>query len=153
MNPPPIYILVICTGNRARSQMAQGWLTHLGGERVHVDSAGVEPKGVHPLAIQVMAEVGIDIAHHTSDHIDRYAANDYDLVLTVCDAAREVCPVIPGAKRILHHGFTDPDQPELSDADLARLFRQVRDEIGDYCRCILNDSETSANITRSLGSR
>ena len=153
MNPPPIYILVICTGNRARSQMAQGWLTHLGGERVHVDSAGVEPRGVHPIAVQVMSEVGIDISHHTSDHTDRYAANDYDIVLTVCDAVREVCPVIPGAKRILHHGFTDPDQPELSDADLARRFRQVRDGIGDYCRSILNDSETSADITRSLGSR
>ena len=150
MNPPPIYILVICTGNRARSQMAHGWLTHLGGERVHVDSAGVEPKGVHRLAVQVMAEVGIDIAHHT---FDRYAANDYDLVLTVCAAAREVCPVFPGAKRILHHGFVDPDRPNLDDAQLSDLFRSVRNEIGDYCRSLLNDLETSADITRSLGSR
>lgn len=137
MNPPTFRILVICTGNRARSQMAHGWLNHLGGERVHVDSAGVEPKGVHPLAIRVMAEVGIDISAHTSDHIDNYAANDYDLVLTVCDAAREVCPVFPGARHTLHHGFTDPDQPELGHAELPGLFRQVRDEIGDYCRSLL----------------
>ena len=137
MNPPPIYILVICTGNRARSQMAQGWLTHLGDERVHVDSAGVEPRGVHPIAVQVMAEVGIDISHHTSDHTDRYAANDYDLALTVCDAAREICPVFPGVKRTVHHGFTDPDQPKLSATELENLFRRVRDEIGDYCRSLL----------------
>ena len=138
MNLIPLRILVICTGNRARSQMAHGWLNHLGGEQTHVDSAGVDPKGVHPLAIRVMAEVGIDISRHTSDHIDHYAANDYDLVLTVCDAAREVCPVFPGARRNLHHGFTDPDQPELSDTELVDLFRNVRDEIGDYCRALVN---------------
>ena len=135
----PLRILVICTGNRARSQMAHGWLNHLGGGRTHVDSAGVDPKGVHPLAIQAMAEVGIDISRHTSDHIDNYAANDYDLVLTVCDAAREVCPVLPGARRTLHRGFTDPDQPQLSDSELVDLFRNVRDEIGDYCRDVLNE--------------
>ena len=133
----PFRILVICTGNRARSQIAQGWLAHLGGEGIQVDSAGVDPKGVHPIAVQVMAEVGIDISAHTSDHVDRYVAGGYDLVLTVCDSAREVCPVFSGARRTLHHGFTNPDQPELSDAALVRLFRQVRDEIGDYCRSLL----------------
>lgn len=137
MNPLPLSILVICTGNRARSQMAHGWLAHLGGEGVQVDSAGVDPKGVRPIAVQVMAEVGIDISAHTSDHVDRYVANDYDLVLTVCDAAREVCPVFPGARRALHHGFTDPDQPQLSEAELIELFRSVRDQIGDYCRRLL----------------
>ncbi len=137
MDTPPFRILVICTGNRARSQMALGWLAHLGGRRIHVDSAGTNPKGIHPLTIKVMAEVGIDISAHTSDHIDRYAANHYDLALTVCDAASQVCPVLPGAKRTLHHGFTDPDQPELSDTELENLFRKVRDEIGDYCRSLL----------------
>ena len=133
----PFRILVICTGNRARSQMAHGWLTHVGGERVHVDSAGTDPKGVHPLAVKVMAEVGIDLSGHTSDNVDCYGANDYDLVLTVCDSAREVCPVFPGAKRTVHHGFTDPDRPQLSDAELLDLFRSIRDQIGDYCRRLL----------------
>ena len=142
----PFRILVICTGNRARSQMAHGWLARLGAGRVHVDSAGVEPKGVHPLAIRVMDEVGIDISGHTSDHVDRYAAGDYHLVLTVCDAAREVCPVFPGASRTLHRGFTDPDQPELNHAELLALFRQVRDEIGAYCRRLVQNSVTPAGF-------
>ena len=133
----PFRILVICTGNRARSQMAHGWLNNLAGERVHVDSAGTNPKGVHPLAVKVMAEAGIDISGHTSDNVDCYGTNDYDLVLTVCDSAREVCPVFPGAKRTVHHGFTDPDQPHLSDAELLDLFRSIRDQIGDYCRSLL----------------
>ena len=143
----PLRILVICTGNRARSQMAQGWLAHLGGEGVQVDSAGVDPKGVHPIAVQVMAEAGIDISAHTSDHVDRYVSSGYDIVLTVCDAAREVCPVFPGAKRTLHHNFIAPDQPQLSEAELVRLFRQVRDEIGDYCRRLVQDSGTWAGFT------
>ena len=132
-------ILVICTGNRARSQMAHGWLNHLGGERVAVDSAGTEPRGVHPLAVRVMAEVGIDISGHTSDHVDRYAADDYDLALTVCDAAREACPVFPGAQRTVHHGFVDPDQPGLEEPALVELFRTVRDQIGEFCRELLDD--------------
>ena len=74
------------------SQMAHGWLRHLGGARVEVESAGTAPKGVHPLAVQVMAEEGIEISHHTPIHVDRYAAQDFDLVLTVCDSARESCP-------------------------------------------------------------
>ena len=88
----PARILVICTANRARSQMAHGWLRHLGGARAEVESAGTEPKGVHPLAVQVMAEEGIEISRHTPIHVDRYAAQDFDLVLTVCDSARESCP-------------------------------------------------------------
>ena len=111
--PAPYCILVLCTGNRARSQMAHGWLRHIGGDRVEVDSAGTAPKGLHPLSVRVMAEVGIDISAHTSDHVDRYVAQDFDLVLTVCDSARESCPVFPGAKRMLHRGFEDTDRPGL----------------------------------------
>lgn len=133
----PYRILVICTGNRARSQMAHGWLTHLGGERVAVASAGTEPKGVHPLAVKVMAEVGIDISAHTSDPVDRYVAQDFDLVITVCDSAREQCPVFPGAKRTLHRAFEDPDYPELDEAALTDVFRRIRDEIGAFCRAVL----------------
>ena len=130
-------MLVIRTGNRARSQMAQGWLRHLGGNRVEVDSAGTEPKGVHPLAIRVMAEVGVDISGNTSNHVDKYVGEQYDLVVTVCDTARESCPVFPGAQRILHRAFEDPDRPETSASELADVFRRVRDEIGEFCRALV----------------
>ena len=133
----PFRILVICTGNRARSQMAHGWLKSLGGQQVEVASAGVEPKGVHPLAIRAMAEVGIDISAHTSDYVDSYLGQDFDLVLTVCDSARERCPVIPGAKRVLHREFEDPDRPDLNASELYALFSRIRDEIGDYARELL----------------
>ena len=133
-------ILVVCTGNRARSQMVQGWLGHLGGQRVHVDSAGINPRSEHPLAVRVMAEVGIDRSGHPSDHADQYADRDFDLVLTMCDAARESCPVFPGAKRTLHHGFADPDRPGLDDEALINLFRRVRDEIATFCRDLLENN-------------
>ena len=135
--PQPFRILVICTGNRARSQMAHGWLNHLGGESVTVDSAGTEPRGVHPLAVSVMAEVGIDISGHTSDPVDRYMGGIYELVLTVCDAAREACPVFPNAGRTLHRSFADPDRADLDGDALVAVFRQTRDEIGDFCRELL----------------
>ncbi len=132
--PTPFRILVICTGNRARSQMAHGWLRQLGGHAVQVASAGAQPRGVHPLAVRVMAEVGIDIASHTSDHVDDYIDVDFDLVLTVCDAAREVCPVFPRAVRQLHHGFEDPDKAGLDEEELLSVFRRIRDEIVACCR-------------------
>ena len=134
----PFRILVICTGNRARSQMAHGWLRQIGAERVEVSSAGTEPKGVHPIAVRVMEEVGIDISGHTSDHVDRYIEKEFDLVLTVCDSARESCPVFPGARRTLHRSFEDPDYPELSEAQLTVVFRRIRDEIGAFSRELLN---------------
>ena len=133
----PFRILVICTGNRARSQMAHGWLRHLGGDRIAVESAGTEPKGVHPIAIRVMAEAGIDISHHTSDPVDRYASEDFDLVVTVCDTAREQCPLFPGANRTLHQAFEDPDYPELTEAELTDVFRRIRDQIATFSRNLL----------------
>lgn len=146
----PFRILVLCTGNRARSQMAHGWLRHLGGERVAVESAGTAPKGLHPLSVRVMAEVGIDISSHTSDHVDRYVAQDFDLVLTVCNSARESCPVLPGAKRMLHRGFVDPDQPGLDEGELLVVFRWVRDEIGAYSRELLGSVYSDLQIVSEL---
>lgn len=136
--PHPFRILVLCTANRARSQMAHGWLRHLGGERVAVESAGTAPKGLHPLSVRVMAEVGIDISKHTSDHVDRYVEQEFDLVLTVCDSAREACPVFPGAKRMLHRSFEDPDSSGLDEDELLPVFRRVRNEIGEYSRELLD---------------
>ena len=130
-------ILVVCTGNRARSQMAHGWLRHLGGDRVAVESAGTAPKGVHPLAIKVMAEVGIDISGNTSDPVDDYLDDDFDIVVTVCDQAKEACPVFPGARRTLHRAFEDPDYPWMDTAELTDVFRRIRDAIGDFSRQLL----------------
>ena len=137
MHDSPFRMLVICTGNRARSQMAHGWLRHLGGERVLVRSAGTEPKGVHPVAIRVMAEVGIDISGNTSDHVDEYVDEDFDLVLTVCDHAKETCPVFPGARLTLHRDFEDPDYPWMGEEEFAEVFRRIRDEMGDFSRELL----------------
>lgn len=117
--------------------MAHGWLQSLGGDRVAVSSAGVEPKTVHPIAITVMAEVGIDISGHTSDHVDRYLDGEFDLVLTVCDAAREACPVFPRAGRTMHRAFEDPDYPWMNDEEMTDVFRGIRDRIGEFSRELL----------------
>ena len=134
MSQEPHRILAIRTGNRARSQLAHGWLRHLGGRRVTVDSAGTAPKGVHPIAVGVMSEVGIDISHHTSDSVDAYVNVEYDLVLTLCDVAKDNCPVFPNARRTLHHAFEDPDYPYMSPVEFHNVFRRIRDAIGDYSR-------------------
>lgn len=130
-------ILVLCTGNSARSQIAEGYLQHFAGDRAEVFSAGVDPKGVNPLAVQVMAEDGIDISHHTSDHVDQYVGQLFDYVITVCDNAREQCPIFPSQARRIHKSFTDPGhQPGMSALE---SFRQVRDEIRDYSRQFIAD--------------
>ncbi|MEX0775585.1 MAG: arsenate reductase ArsC [Phycisphaeraceae bacterium] len=139
-NAKPRY-LVLCTGNRCRSQMAEGWLRHFAGDRAEVFSAGTHPKGLHPLAVEVMAEAGVDISAHTSDHVSRYINEDFDCVITVCDSAREACPIFPGARRTLHHSFTDPDAP-LPLQEQTQLFRRIRDEIRDWAKAFV-DAEIS----------
>lgn len=124
-------ILVLCTGNSARSQLAQGYLQYFAGDRAVVYSAGVDPKGVNPAAVQVMAEDGIDISHHTSNHADEYIGISFDYVITVCDNAREQCPLFPDAVELIHHSFSDPGQP---GENLIASFRRVRDEIKVYSR-------------------
>lgn len=136
-------ILVLCTGNSARSQMAEGYLQHFAdasdrGERVQVYSAGVAPHGVNPLAIEVMAEDGIDISHHTSNHADEYTALPLDYVITVCDNAREQCPFFPSTAKKVHHSFTDPSHAPGHDR-LAQ-FRVVRDEIKAYSRQFIEEN-------------
>ena len=123
-------ILVLCTGNSARSQMAQGYLHYFAVDRAQVYSAGVAPHGVNPLAIQVMAEDGIDISHHTSNHADEYLDIPFDYVITVCDNAREQCPFFPSSAENLHHSFPDPGHTPGEDA--LTSFRRVRDLIKLY---------------------
>ncbi|MBT8197841.1 MAG: arsenate reductase ArsC [Acidimicrobiia bacterium] len=115
--------------------MAQGWLAHYLPDGV-IRSAGTAPKGVHPKSILAMAEVGIDISGHSSDHISEYLGEDWDLVVTVCDSAKETCPVVPGARRVVHHSFEDPDDETLSEEDQWALFRRVRDEVGEWARLL-----------------
>lgn len=129
-------ILVVCTGNRCRSQMAEGWLRHFGGEDVEVASAGTKPKGVHPLSIKVMADAGVDISGHTSDHIDRYADRRFNVAVTVCDNAKEACPVFHNADEHVHHRFEDPDA-ELPPAEQEALFCRIRDEIRDWAKAFV----------------
>lgn len=135
MTDSPKRYLVLCTANRCRSQMAHGWLAFLGGDAVEVFSAGAKPGGVHPLSIEVMGEAGVDISGHSSDHLDQYLDDSFDAVITVCDNAQEACPVFPGAKRLIHQGFDDPDDKTgtLSANEMRPTFCRVRDEIRAWC--------------------
>ncbi|GAB3277375.1 arsenate reductase ArsC [Larkinella harenae] len=123
-------ILVLCTGNSARSQLAEGYLRFFAGSRAQVYSAGVDPKGVNPLAVQVMAEDGIDISHHTSNHVDEYTGIPFDFVITVCDNAREQCPIFPSSAQRFHQSFADPGHDPQIDA--LTSFRQVREQIKQF---------------------
>ncbi len=125
-------ILFICTHNSARSQMAEGLLRYLGGDRFETFSAGTEATRVRPLAIKAMAELGIDISGQRSKTLDRYLHEPFALVITVCDAAAEVCPVFPGAVRRLHWSFEDPAQATGSEEEQLEVYRRVRDEIQTY---------------------
>jgi arsenate reductase (thioredoxin) len=119
-------VLFLCTGNSARSQMAEGLLRDMAGDRFDVYSAGTQPKGLHPRSVEVMEEIGIDISTHTSKDVDRFKDEKFDYVITVCDRAKQHCPVFPGAEPI-HWGFEDPaDAPPDRQLD---VFRHVRDEI------------------------
>lgn len=122
-------VLFICTHNSARSQMAEGLLRHLGNERFEVFSAGTEATFVRPMAIQAMAELGIDISHQQSKTLDRYLGEPFDDVITVCDAAAEACPVFPGAARRRHWSFEDPSKATGSESEQLQVYRQVRDDI------------------------
>ena len=122
-------VLILCTGNSARSQMGEGLLRHDAGERFEVKSAGVAPTGVKPEAIEAMREIGIDISGQRSKSVDAFTEEEFDYVITVCDNANEQCPVFPGKAERLHWSFEDP-AAVTGDAE-ARLvvFRRVRDQI------------------------
>lgn len=125
-------ILVLCTGNSCRSQIAHGYLQHFAGTKAVVYSAGIEAHGVNPKAIEIMAEDGIDISHHTSNLVDEYIDIPFDYVITVCDNANERCPYFPGKTHRLHHNFTDPAKATGTPEEVKEVFRQVRNEIKDY---------------------
>ena len=122
-------ILVLCTGNSCRSQIAEGYLRHFAGEKATVYSAGIETHGVNPKAIQVMAEDYIDISRHTSNHVDEYSGIPFDTVITVCDNANEACPYFPGTVEHYHQNFPDPAKATGTPEQVMDEFRRVRDMI------------------------
>ncbi|HEV2341587.1 MAG TPA: arsenate reductase ArsC [Candidatus Acidoferrales bacterium] len=126
--------LILCTGNSARSQMAEGFLRHDSGDRFEVSSAGTNPKPVRPEAVAVMREIGIDISAQRSKHVNDFAGQSFDYVLTVCDHARETCPVFPAATRLIHRDFPDPAALDAPEAERLALFRLVRDDLRAFLR-------------------
>ena len=128
-------ILVLCTGNSCRSQMAHGFLAHFAANKATVYSAGIETHGVNPRAIATLKEVGIDIAHHTSNLVDDYLTIPFDYIITVCDHAAENCPIFPSQTAVrLHHNFTDPSKLEGTENAIQMAFRNTREEIKTYCQ-------------------
>jgi arsenate reductase len=131
-------VLFLCTGNSARSQMAEGLLRNFGAEDFEVASAGVSPTEVRPEAIKVMREIGIDISGHRSKSVDHYLGKEFDYVITVCDNANEQCPVFPGAVNRLHWSFEDPAGAMGDESTRLAVFRRVRDEISTHLRSFLS---------------
>ena len=127
-------VLVLCTGNSCRSQIAEGYLRKFAGDRAQVFSAGIETHGVNPRAIATMKEDGIDISHHTSNHVDEFHNINFDFVITVCDNAKEHCPIFSGHAKKFHRDFPDPAKAKGSEEEIMSQFRGVRNQIKDYCR-------------------
>ena len=128
-------ILILCTGNSCRSQMMQGWLEHFDNEdNLNVYSAGIETHGVNPNAIKVMEEAGVNISHHTSNHIDEYKDIDFETIITVCDHAKENCPWFPSEAERIHQNFTDPASATGTQTEILEAFRETRDAIRDFAQ-------------------
>ncbi|MCU7618722.1 arsenate reductase ArsC [Chryseobacterium sp. PBS4-4] len=127
-------ILVLCTGNSCRSQIAHGFLKTFAKVEAEVFSAGIETHGVNPKAVKTMMEEGIDISNHTSNNIDEYKNIDFDFVITVCDNAKENCPYFPSAAKVLHYNFSDPAKAKGTNREVDEEFRKVREEIKRYCK-------------------
>lgn len=127
-------ILVLCTGNSCRSQIAEGYLKHFAGWKAAIYSAGIETHGVNPKAIETMAADGIDISSHTSNHIDEYMGINFDYVITVCDNAKESCPYFPTKAVKFHQDFPDPAKAKGTEAEIRAEFEQVRELIKSYCK-------------------
>ena len=131
-------ILVLCTGNSCRSQIAEGYLQYFAGNKAKVYSAGIETHGVNPRAIAIMAEDGIDISNHTSNHLDEYRDISFDYVITVCDNAKESCPIFPSTAQKFHHNFPDPAKAMGTEIEIMDAFRTVRESIKNYSKTFID---------------
>lgn len=127
-------ILVLCTGNSCRSQIAEGYLRHFAKERAIIYSAGIETHGVNPKAISTMKEDNIDISTHTSNHVDEYKNINFEYVITVCDNAKESCPIFIGNSKKYHYNFPDPAKASGTEEEIKKEFERVRDLIKSYCK-------------------
>ena len=127
-------ILVLCTGNSCRSQIAEGYLRHFVNNKAEVYSAGIETHGVNPRAVATMKEDGIDISMHTSNNVNEYSTMTFDYVITVCDNAKENCPYFPASVKTFHHNFPDPAKAKGSEQEIAEAFRKVREMIKEYSK-------------------
>jgi arsenate reductase (thioredoxin) len=125
-------VLILCTGNSARSQMAEGLLKHITKGEYEIYSAGTKPSTVRPEAIKVLQEIGIDISGNRSKSVDEFADKEIDYVLTVCDNAKENCPYFPAKTKLIHHSFEDPAEAKGNEETRLSVFRKVRDEIEKY---------------------
>lgn len=134
-------ILFVCTGNSCRSQIAHGLLNNIAGDKYDVFSAGLSPNKVHPMTIEVMKEIDIDISHHTSDHLDDYLDKDIDVVITTCDDANESCPFFPGTVMRLHWSIDDPFESWIVEESNIQLFRDARNKIEEKMRSFLLSNE------------
>ena len=133
-------VLVLCTGNSCRSQIAEAYLRHFAGEKAEIYSAGVETHGVNPRAISTMKEDDIDISQHTSNNIDEYFNIDFDVVITVCDNAKERCPFFPTKAKKFHQNFPDPAKATGTEEEILEQFRQVRQMIKSYSQQFVSDN-------------
>ncbi|XDD53694.1 arsenate reductase ArsC [Leptospira sp. WS4.C2] len=131
-------ILILCTGNSCRSQIAEGWMRFFAKDKANVYSAGIETHGVNPKAIATMKDAGIDISHHTSNHINEYKDIQFDFLITVCDHAKENCPYFPTDAKRFHQNFTDPSKKIGSEEEIKNAFEQTREEIRNYCENFVN---------------
>jgi arsenate reductase (thioredoxin) len=132
-------VLVLCTGNSCRSQMAEGYLRHFAGQKAEIYSAGVESHGVNPKAIDIMKADHVDISHHTSNIVDEYRHIQFDFLITVCDNAKERCPIFSTKAKKYHHDFPDPAKASGTEAEIEMQFKQVRTMIKDYCKKFVDD--------------
>ena len=132
-------MLVLCTGNSCRSQIAHGYLNHFAGNALEVYSAGIETHGVNPRAIAVMKEDGVDISKHTSNNVNEYTNKEFDFVLTVCDNAKENCPYFPAIVKTFHYDFPDPAKAKGTEEQIMTEFRKTRDLIRRYVRDFVKD--------------
>ena len=135
-------ILVLCTGNSCRSQLAEGYLRKFAGDKANIYSAGIETHGVNPRAIATMKEDGIDISKHTSNHVDEYANIDFDYIITVCDNAKEACPVFQSKAKKFHFNFPDPAKTTGTEEEIMAQFRAVREMIKDYTQNFVKENIT-----------
>jgi arsenate reductase len=133
-------ILVLCTGNSCRSQIADGYLKYFTRDKAQIYSAGVETHGVNPKAIETMKEDGIDISQNTSNNVDEYNDVNFDFIITVCDHAKERCPFIPSKAKKFHYNFPDPAKAKGTEKEINEEFRKVREMIKDYCERFVQEN-------------